>query len=256
MNTMSLTTLERSKTTVDAAAIEALAAQLRGTLLQQGDAAYDEARTIWNAMIDRRPGLIVRCAGAADVISAVQFRTRQQASRRGARRRPQHCRQRRLRWRPDDRSVADEVGAGRSGGAARMGRSRARRLPMSTRKRRPSGWRCRPASTRPPAYAGLTLGGGFGWITRKFGLTIDNLVSADVVTADGELLRASADGKSGPVLGAARRRRQFRHRHRVRVPAAPGGSAGPVGAGRASLRRCREGAARSIARRSKPRPTN
>ena len=73
MNTMSLTTLDRGKTTVDAAAIEALSAQLRGTLLQQGDAAYNEARTVWNATVDRRPGLIVCCVGASDVIRAVNF---------------------------------------------------------------------------------------------------------------------------------------------------------------------------------------
>ncbi|TGT11472.1 FAD-linked oxidase, partial [Mesorhizobium sp. M8A.F.Ca.ET.213.01.1.1] len=59
MNSMSLTTLELGTITVDGAAIEALSAQLRGTVLTEGDAAYDEARSIWNAMIDRRPGLIV-----------------------------------------------------------------------------------------------------------------------------------------------------------------------------------------------------
>ncbi len=73
MNTMSLTTLDRGKTTVGAAAIDALSAQLRGTLLQPGDAAYNEARTIWNATVDRRPGLIVCCVGASDVIRAVNF---------------------------------------------------------------------------------------------------------------------------------------------------------------------------------------
>jgi len=73
MNSMSLTTLERGKTTVDAAVLEALSAQLRGTLLQAADAAYDEARTVWNATVDRRPGLIVCCVGGSDVISAVNF---------------------------------------------------------------------------------------------------------------------------------------------------------------------------------------
>src|SRR5687768_13738100 len=73
MDSMSLTTLDRGKTTFDAAALDALLAQLRGTVLREGDDAYDDARSIWNAMIDRRPGLIVRCAGAADVIAAVNF---------------------------------------------------------------------------------------------------------------------------------------------------------------------------------------
>ena len=87
--------------------------------------------------------------------------------------------------------------------------------------------------------AGLTLGGGFGWLTRKFGLTLDNLLSVDVVTADGELRRASASGEPGSVLGAARRRREFRCRDRVRVSASQTRAGGPVGAGRASVRRCR-----------------
>ncbi|RVB18936.1 FAD-binding protein, partial [Mesorhizobium sp. M7A.F.Ca.CA.004.05.1.1] len=73
MNTMSLTTLERGKTTIDAAALEAFSAQLRGKMLSEGDAAYDEARTVWNATVDRLPGLIVCCVGASDVVSAVNF---------------------------------------------------------------------------------------------------------------------------------------------------------------------------------------
>ena len=68
MDDLSLATIESGKTTVNSAALDALAAQLRGALIVPDDAGYDEARTIWNAMIDRRPGLIVRCAGAADVM--------------------------------------------------------------------------------------------------------------------------------------------------------------------------------------------
>ena len=69
--------------------------------------------------------------------------------------------------------------------------------------------------------AGLTLGGGIGWLTRKHGLTIDNLVGADVVTADGELVAASEDDHAGPVLGSAGRRRQLRRGHVVPLPRAP-----------------------------------
>ena len=70
--------------------------------------------------------------------------------------------------------------------------------------------------------AGFTLGGGIGWLMRKYGLACDNLRSAEVVTADGQVLTASADENAGPLLGPARGRRQLRRRHLLRVRPAPG----------------------------------
>jgi FAD/FMN-containing dehydrogenase len=187
---MNLATLEGGKTTIGAAALEVLSAQLRGTVLKEGDPAYDDARSIWNAMIDRRPGLIVRCAGAADVIAAVNF-----------------ARENRL-------LVAVRGGGHNIAGSAvcdgglmiDLSSMKSVRVDPATRR----AW-VEPGATladvdgetqafelavptginSTTGIAGLTLGGGFGWITRRFGLTVDNLLSADVVTADGRLLRAS-----------------------------------------------------------------
>ncbi|RWO64556.1 MAG: FAD-binding oxidoreductase [Mesorhizobium sp.] len=190
MNTMSLTTLERGKTTIDAAALEAFSAQLRGKMLSEGDAAYDEARTVWNATVDRLPGLIVCCVGASDVISAVNFarENRLLVSVRGG-----------------GHNIA---GSAVCDGGLMIDLSLMKSVRVDVAARR--AW-VGPGATladvdketqafglvvptginSTTGISGLTLGGGFGWITRKFGLTIDNLASADVVTADGKLLRAS-----------------------------------------------------------------
>ena len=190
MNDMSLINLQNGITMISAAAIEAFAARLRGRVLIATDAAYDEARTIWNGMIDRRPGLIVQCAGAADVVNAVRFAA-------------------------ENRLLVAVRGGGHNiaGNAVCDGGMVIDLTPMksvrvdATTKR---AW-VEPGATladldvetqafrlalptginSTTGIAGLTLGGGFGWITRKFGLTIDNLLSADVVTANGELVRAS-----------------------------------------------------------------
>ena len=73
MNDLSLTTLDGGMAMLSAPVLDAFAASLRGDVLNAGDPGYAEARAIWNAMIDRRPGLIVRCAGAGDVIAAINF---------------------------------------------------------------------------------------------------------------------------------------------------------------------------------------
>ncbi len=190
MNDMCLTNLQSGITMVSAAAIEAFTARLRGRVLVATDAAYDEARTIWNGMIDRRPGLIVQCAGAANVVNAVRFAAENQllvAVRGGGHNIAGNavC---------DGGMVIDltpmksvRVDATTKTAWVEPGATLAD-LDMETQAFRlalPTG------INSTTGIAGLTLGGGFGWITRKFGLTIDNLLSADVVTANGELVRAS-----------------------------------------------------------------
>ena len=175
---------------LDSAAVEALRGQLRGPALMPGDPGYDLARTIWNAMIDRRPALIVRATGASDVIRVVKF-TREH-------RLP-------LAVRGGGHNIA--------GNAVCDGGLMLDLTPMKSVRVDPVAHTARvePGVTlgefdreaqafglatplginSTTGVAGLTLGGGFGWLSRKYGLTIDNLLSADVVTADGQLLHAS-----------------------------------------------------------------
>lgn len=190
MNDMSLTNLQAGKTRVGAAAVEALQARLRGRALKQGDPGYEEARTIWNAMTDRRPGLIVQCAGASDVINAVRFAAENQLL---------------VAVRGGGHNIAGNAVCD-GGLMIDLSPLKSVRVDATTKR----AW-VEPGATladvdketqafglalpvginSTTGIAGLTLGGGFGWTTRKFGLTCDNLLSADVVTASGELLRAS-----------------------------------------------------------------
>jgi FAD/FMN-containing dehydrogenase len=191
MPAQSLTTLAAGQKTIDAPAILALASELRGQILDAGDAGYEDARAIWNGMVDRRPGLIIRCADADDVVSAIRFvgKHRLLVSVRGG----GHgiagnavC---------DGGLMIDlsQMKSVRVDPAAR----RARVEPGATladidKETQPFGLAVPTGINSTTGIAGLTLGGGFGWITRKFGLTLDSLVSVDVVTADGELRRASS----------------------------------------------------------------
>ncbi len=85
----------------------------------------------------------------------------------------------------------------------------------------PHGLAISSGDTKSVGVGGLTLTGGIGWKVRKYGLALDNVVAAEVVTADGEVVRASADGEPGAVLGDSRWRRQFRDRDRLRVRGTP-----------------------------------
>jgi FAD/FMN-containing dehydrogenase len=181
--------------TLAASDIETLRRTLRGPLLLSGESGYDHARRIWNGAFDRHPALIVRCAGAADVIRAVEFARSYEllvAVRGGGHSLPGHSACDRgmmidlsqlnaVRVDPMQRTVRVEPGV---------------LLGQIDRETQGFGFVVPAGTVSHTGVAGLTLGGGFGRLTRKFGLTVDHLRSADVVTADGRLLHASAEENS------------------------------------------------------------
>src|SRR5450432_3148208 len=171
--------------------IEELKSGFHGEVLLPGDAAYDSARTIWNAMIDKRPAVIARCARTADVVRAVNFaRTNGLllAVRSGG-----HniagsaiC---------DDGIVIDlsqMKAAVVDPGARRVTIEAGATLADLDAATQVHGLATPLGINSTTGVAGLTLGGGFGWLSRKLGMTVDNLESAEVVTADGAAVRASA----------------------------------------------------------------
>jgi len=178
------------KSEIDGAALEAFGGRLRGKLCAPGDDGFDEARTIWNAMIDRSPDMAVRCAGAADVINAVRF-----ADAHGLD----------IAVRAGGHNIAGSAVAD-GGLLIDLSPMKSVRVdPVARRAHVEPGASLGDVDKETQAFglalptginsttgiAGLTLGGGFGWLTRTYGMTIDNLVSADVVTAKGELAHAS-----------------------------------------------------------------
>jgi FAD/FMN-containing dehydrogenase len=190
MDNLDMATREGSITTVPGAAAEALAGSLRGEFLLPASPGYDTARDIWNGMIDRRPGMILRCAGASDVVAAVRFA------------------------REYDLLVAVKGGGHNVAGNAvcdgglmiDLSAMRGVHADPAARRARAQGgatWADFDAETQlyglgttgglisGTGVAGLTLGGGIGWLARAHGLACDNLVSVDVVTADGNLVTAS-----------------------------------------------------------------
>jgi FAD/FMN-containing dehydrogenase len=172
--------------------LEELAGQLRGKLVLPGDAQYDAARRVWNGMIDKRPALIARCAGVSDVVVAVGFARENGlplAVRGGGHNVAGNatC---------DDGVVVDLSGmkSVRVDRRRRTARAEAG-LTWSEYDRETQlfGLASPGGAISMTGIAGLTLGGGFGWLSRSYGLACDNLLSADVVTADGRVLTASAD---------------------------------------------------------------
>lgn len=185
-------TLDGGTTSLDADALENLGAALRGDLVTRDSDVYDEVRAIWNGMIDRRPALIARCQGAADVQHCVRF-AREHGLLTCVRGGGHHIAGNSV---ADDAFMIDlapmsfvhvdpDVRRAIVGPGATLAdvdaETQAHGLAVPTGINSTTG------------IAGLTLGGGFGWLTRKYGLTIDSLVGADVITAAGERVRASAD---------------------------------------------------------------
>ena len=175
---------------IDSASVEALRRSFRGDLIRPGDPGYEEQRRIWNGSIDRRPALIARCTGVADVIAAVRFareRALLLAVRSGGHSFPGLC--------TCDGGILVDLAPMkgiRVDPLARIVRAQAGvLLGELDRETQVFGLAVPAGIVTHTGLAGLTLGGGIGWIMRRHGLTIDQLVSVDLVTAEGEFVKAS-----------------------------------------------------------------
>ena len=192
MNPVTLKTVDGAPRTITSEAMDELRASLRGALCLPGEPGYDQARTIWNAMIDRRPAFIVRASGANDVMRAVAF-ARMHGLRLAVRGGGHNIAgnavcddglmldltpMKSVRVDPVRRTVRVEPGV---------------TLAELDRETQAFGLAVPVGINSTTGVAGLTLGAGFGWTSRALGLSIDNLISADVVTADGKLVEASAE---------------------------------------------------------------
>ena len=193
-----MTTVQAARTSeleICGEAIQSFGDLLRGDLVQPSDPEYDAVRSVWNAMIDKRPAFIARCTGASDVIKAVNFAREHdlEVSVRGG-----------------GHNVA---GKALNDGGLMIDLSPMKGIrvdPVSRTVRAEAGLTWADFDRETEAFglavtggavsstgiSGMTLGGGTGYLNGKFGLTCDNLLSVDIVTADGRLLHADADHNS------------------------------------------------------------
>lgn len=194
--------------------IDEFKAHMRGDVLVPGDAGYDEARQIWNAMIDRKPAAIARCRSAQDVVQAVRFARKQK--------------------------VLISIQGGGHNIAGNVVCDDGLMIDLSPMKGVTVDPKGRRAMVEPgctlgdfdaaaqahglatplginstTGVAGLTLGGGFGWLSRKYGMTVDNLLSAEVVTADGRQVRASSTENEDLFWGLRGGGGELRRRHQL-----------------------------------------
>src|SRR5262245_29432888 len=176
-------------------AIQGLRANLRGQVLARGDDGYDEARLIWNAMFDKKPAVIARCSGVADVIQAVNFARENNlltAVRCGGH---------------------NSSGSGSCDGGILIDLSRMNAIRVDPKARRAwvqggatwgdfdreaqvHGLATPGGVVSATGVGGLTLAGGLGYLRGKHGLSLDNVLAVDIVTADGQLHTASASENS------------------------------------------------------------
>jgi FAD/FMN-containing dehydrogenase len=190
MNDIKINRLNDGVASLTPEALVGFRAALGGQALLPGDIGYDQARTVWNATVDKRPGLVVRCAGPSDVVQAVRFARQHDLL---------------LAVRAGGHNIAGKAVAD---GALLIDLSQMRSVrvdraarvawvePGATladfdRETQAFGLTTPVGINSTTGIAGLTLGGGFGWTSRNFGMSIDNLISVDVVTADGQMHRAS-----------------------------------------------------------------
>ena len=187
---MTIRTLDGAEIALTKDLIDALRLAVRGLVLLPGDAGYEDSRTVWNAMIDRRPAVVVRCIGTSDVIGAVKFAREHKlllcikggghniaglATADGA-----------LML---DLSLMRGVWVDK---AAKIAHAQAGCLLGDVdRETQLHGLATPLGFVSLTGIAGLTLGGGFGFLTRRFGWTSDNVAGMDLVTAEGNLVRAS-----------------------------------------------------------------
>ena len=195
MENLEIRSRQGATVTLKSEVLETFATQLRGSLLGSEDAEYEQARRIWNGMIDKFPALIVRCEGVADVMATVGFVRDHQLE---------------FSIRAGGHNVS---GVAIADGGLVIDVSRMRSVQVDPHKRlaRVESGAClgdldhettafglaAPVGlVSATGVAGLTLHGGAGWLMRKHGLTVDNLHAVEIVTCDGQLLRASKDEHS------------------------------------------------------------
>ena len=189
---MKAKTIEGREIDLKQETLDGLKTRLRGPVFVPGDVGYDESRTVWNGMIDRKPAVVARCLGTADVIACVQFAREHELL---------------LCIKGGGHNIA---GLATADGALMLDMSLMRGVWVDPQRKvahaqagcllgdvdretQVHGLAAVLGFVSLTGIAGLTLGGGFGYLTRRWGWTSDNVVGIDVVTADARLVRASSD---------------------------------------------------------------